>query len=301
MASQQEETVGKPGIVDPSGAPVLPDVLPPLTDKQAEEAEAHRSTAALVVHETIRKNGEEELARPLRALAWSGFAAGLSMGFSVLVEAMLYSFTPDAAWKPLVVGLGYPVGFLIVIIGRQQLFTENTLTPIIPLLTHRSLRVLRGVLRLWAVVFTANLTGAHAFALAMARTNVMRPEVREAMRQLSLATAGVTPGEAMLRGIFAGWLIATMVWMLAATESATARILIIGILTYVVAIANLTHVIVGSTEMLFLVMSGAKSWLTYSTAYMLPTLAGNIIGGVALVSALNHAQVVAGRTSPTAL
>lgn len=284
----------EPMIVNEKGQPVeQPAVTPPLTQREEEEAESRTSVTALVVHETIRKNGDEELSRPISALAWSGLAAGLSMGFSFLAEALLQSALPAAPWRSLVTNLGYPLGFLIVIIGRQQLFTENTLTAIIPLLARRKLATLISVLKLWAVVLAANLAGAHVFAWVAANTSVARPEVQEAMRQLAMAAADVSPGTAVLRGMFAGWLIAMVVWMLAATDSA--RIPIIVILTYVVGIAGLTHVVVGSVEVLFLVMSGAKSWISYAAGYMLPTLLGNILGGVSLVSALNHAQVIAGK------
>ncbi len=280
-------------IVDEKGRPAeTGDVVPALTERQEEEAESRTSVTALVVHETIRKDGDEELSRPISALAWSGLAAGLSMGFSFLTQALLWSALPDAPWRPLVTSLGYPVGFLIVIIGRQQLFTENTLTAIIPLLARRNLATLTSVLKLWGVVLTANLVGAHIFAWVVGNAPVVRPPVKEAMKQIAMAAADVSPATAILRGIFAGWLIAMVVWMLAATDSA--RVPIIVSLTYVVGLAGLTHVVIGSVEILFLVMIGAKSWMSYMTAYMLPTLAGNIIGGVSLVSSLNHAQVIAG-------
>ncbi len=123
---------------------------------------------------------------------------------------------------------------------------------------------------------------------------MMTREVQEAMKQLAIQAANVSTGTAVLRGIFAGWLIAMVVWMLAAAN--TERIAIIVTLTYVVSLANLTHVIVGSVEVLFLVMIGAKTWLAYLSGYLLPTLTGNILGGVSLVSALNHAQVIAGKS-----
>lgn len=285
-------------ILDKKGDPIKPedDVVPPLSPRQEREAESRTSVSALVVHETIRKDGDEELGRTVSALAWSGLAAGLSMGFSFLAQSLLRSRIPEAQWRPLVTSLGYPVGFLIVIIGRQQLFTENTLTAIIPLLARRTWATFYSVIKLWAVVLAANLVGAHLFAWVMANTAVVGPEVREAMRQISTEAAAVSPGTAILRGIFAGWLIAMVVWMLAATDSA--RIPIIVILTYLVGLAGLTHVIVGSVEVLFLVAIGAKTWISYFSGYMLPTLLGNILGGVSLVSALNHAQVVAGKNPP---
>jgi formate/nitrite transporter FocA (FNT family) len=271
-----------------TGAPAMP----PLTERQEQEAEDRTSVSALVVHEAIRKDGDEELRRPLSALAWSGLAAGLSMGFSFVAEALFRTYTPDAPWRPLITNLGYPLGFLIVVVGRQQLFTENTLTAIIPLLARRNLATFWQVLRLWAVVLAANIAGAHLFAWVIGKTTVLHPKFHAALGQLATEAADVSFANAILRGIFAGWLIAMMVWMLAATDSS--RIPIIVILTYIVGLAGLTHVVAGSVELLFLVMTGAKSWIAFFGGYLVPTLLGNVVGGVALVSALNHAQVISG-------
>src|SRR5436305_4594242 len=120
----------------------MPAETKPLSDEAQEEdlAAKHKSLAPRVIHEAIRKSGEEELERPTQALAWSGLAAGLSMGFSLIAEGLIQSMLPDQSWRPLLTKFGYSLGFLIVIIGRQQLFTENTLTPVIPLMQHRDAR-----------------------------------------------------------------------------------------------------------------------------------------------------------------
>lgn len=267
-------------------------VAPELTEKQREEAEERTSVSVDVVHEAVRHAGEEELNRPVSALAWSGFAAGLSMGFSLVAQALFRAHLPDRNWRPAVVNLGYPLGFLIVILGRQQLFTENTLTAIIPLLARRNLATFGKVVKLWAVVLGANLVGAHLFAWVAGNTPIFKPEVQAAMLALGKEAAAVTFSAAILRGIFAGWLIAMVVWMLAAIDSD--RVMVIVILTYVVGLAGLTHIIAGSVEVLFPVMVGAKSWGAVAWGYMFPTLIGNSIGGVSLTAALNHAQVVAG-------
>jgi formate-nitrite transporter family protein len=272
---------------DPPGV-----VAPELTEREKEEAQDRTSVSATVVHETVRYDGEEELHRPVSALAWSGLAAGMSMGFSLVAMALFRAYLPDRPWRPLLVRLGYPMGFLIVIIARQQLFTENTLTAIIPLLAKRDIQTFARVIRLWTVVLLANLAGAHLFAWVVGTTPMFLPAVRSAMLALAREAANVTFGEAVLRGIFAGWLIAMVVWMLAAVD--TGRIAIIVFMTYIVGLASLTHIIAGSVEVLFLVMVGAKSWGSVALGYMLPTLIGNIIGGVSLTAAINHAQAVAG-------
>jgi formate/nitrite transporter FocA (FNT family) len=166
-----------------------------------------------------------------------------------------------------------------VVIGRQQLFTENTLTAIIPLLAERNLRTLFFVLKLWAVVLAANLLGAHIFAWAVADTTFLRPDAQKALWKLAKEAATVTFGSAIVLGIFAGWLIAMMVWMNAASN--TGHLPIIVILTYIVGLAGLTHIVAGWVEILYLVILGGRSWWAYLGGYMLPTLLGNIIGGVA--------------------
>jgi formate/nitrite transporter FocA (FNT family) len=214
------------------------------------------------------------------------------MGFSFVAQALFRAHLPDQPWRPLLVNLGYPLGFLIAIIGRQQLFTENTLTAIIPLLASRNVTTFIQVIKLWAAVLVANLVGAHLFAWIVGNTPMFKPEVQVAMLAIAKQAANVTFGSAILRGIFAGWLIAMVVWMLAAID--TGRIAVIVVLTYIVGLAGLTHIIAGSVEVLFLAMVGVKSWIAVVWGYMFPTLIGNILGGVSLTAALNHAQVVAG-------
>src|SRR3954470_12183142 len=121
----------------------------PEQDAQTEQKEIQErsSPSGKIVYKAILKEGEEELDRSSAALFWSGLAAGLSMGFSMIGEALLATYLPDAEWRPLVTKLGYSAGFLIVILGRQQLFTENTLTPVLPLLQRRPGATFRNVMR----------------------------------------------------------------------------------------------------------------------------------------------------------
>jgi formate/nitrite transporter FocA (FNT family) len=257
-----------------------------------KEIEQHTSVRVQVVHAAVVRNGERELCRSTSALAWSGLAAGFSMGFSFMVEGILKASLPDAQWRPLVVYLGYTFGFLAVILARQQLFTENTLTAFLPLMSRRNLATLKQVARLWIVVLVANLVGAHIVAWVLGNTPVFSREVQTALGDLAREAAAVGFWPAVLRGIFAGWIIALLVWILAAMESHGVAVIIL--LTWLVAAGKFTHIIAGSIEVLFLVMTGALPWTAYLGGYMVPTLLGNVIGGVSLVSALNHAQVTSG-------
>jgi formate/nitrite transporter FocA (FNT family) len=266
---------------------------PDLSAKEAAEADKRVAVNAHVVHEAIRIQGDEELARPPSALAWSGFAAGLTMGFSLVAEGLIRARLPDAPWRELVVSWGYTFGYLIVIIGRQQLFTENTLTAVIPVLARRDRATFSKMLRLWVIVLTANLVGAHVVAWTLGNTHMFSPDVQKAFAELGQRAAAVSPGLALLKGVFAGWLIAMVVWMLAAER--VGHVAVILILTYFVGLGHFTHVIAGSIEVLYLAVTGTHAWSDWAVSYFLPTLLGNVIGGVSLVSLLNHAQVVSGQ------
>ena len=267
----------------------------PIITKRAEQRQVEErvTISAHVVHETVRREGEEELRRTPAALAWSGLAAGLSMGFSLVAEAVLVEGLPAAGWTRLISKLGYSVGFLIVVLGRQQLFTENTLTAVLPLLTRRNLATTFRVLRLWGVVLSANLVGTMIFAFCIARTGVFNMHTRQILAEVSAPASDSAFSVVFLRAIFAGWLIALMVWLMPVADSA--RISIIIIVTYLIGLGGFNHVIAGSNKMFYLIATGNITWGYYLTEFLCPTLLGNIIGGVSLVAFLGHAQVVAGK------
>ncbi|HWB87454.1 MAG TPA: formate/nitrite transporter family protein [Bryobacteraceae bacterium] len=262
---------------------------PELTEPEMKEAQHRSSATARVVHEAVRREGEDELKRTSMALAWSGLAAGLSMGFSLILEGILRSHLPGGPAMTLISKFGYSAGFVIVILGRQQLFTENTLTAVLPLLDQRDKATARNVVRLWVVVLIANLVGALAIASVMARTEVFAPEVRQAFGAIGMEALQNSFGLAFLRGIFAGWLLALLVWLLPFAEHA--RFFVIIGIAWMIGVCSFTHVVAGAVEVFFAAASGLAPW--HNTAgYIIPALLGNIVGGIALVSALNHAQVV---------
>src|SRR5205809_1777225 len=255
-----------------------------------EQAEERTAPKGAVVYAAIRSEGEDELDRSTPALAWSGLAAGLSMGFSFVGQALLQTHLPDSDWRPLLVNLGYPLGFLIVILGRQQLFTENTLTVILPLLLRRDKDTFRNVARLWTTVILANLVGAFLFAFVLARTNAFDDGVNTAFLRLAEGSFSTGFATTLLRGVFAGWLIAMMVWLLPFAESA--RVWVIIIVTYFVGLGGFSHVIAGSVDVMYLAFGKHISWVDCFGGYVIPAFIGNVIGGVSLVAAINHAQVV---------
>lgn len=258
------------------------------TDKE-KEADSER-LAAKTVYGIIQREGEEELRRPAASLWWSGLIAGIAISSSVLVEGVLHAHLPDADWRPLVECLGYSLGFLIVILGRLQLFTENTITPVLTIMARFSTNCLRSILKLWGIVLLANLAGTMLAALFADVAAFASAELLESMRDVSReAVIGKTSGEVFLRAIPAGFFIAALVWMLPSSKGF--EIWVIVLMTWIIAVSDFAHVIVGSAEAFLLLLGGELGVAGAFGGYIFPALAGNIIGGTALFSLLAYAQV----------
>lgn len=260
-----------------------------LDSRQKRDAREREAPSAAVVYEAIRREAESELTRPLPGLAFSALAAGLSMGFSFVAQALLYSYTPESAWRPIIASFGYSIGFLFAILGRQQLFTENTLTPVLELLRVRSVGVLTRMINLWAVVLLANIVGTAVFALALSHFEVLDPKINDALASIAAREYESGFATMFVRAIFAGWLVALMLWLMPFAE--TARVGVIILVTYVIGLAHFPHIIAGSVAALYGVFIGGHGLMAYLGGFFLPTIVGNIIGGVALVAAVNYAQV----------
>ncbi len=256
---------------------------------EQEQAQDHAPLRALVIHEIIRHEGEAELERKPWATIWSGLAAGLSMGFSFAAQALLKSELKDAIGAEAIASLGYSLGFIIVVLGRQQLFTESTLTAVLPFLAKRDLHTLGKTVRLWNIVFAANIVGTWIFALALVYGHPLPADTTPALRQLATAALGDSFWHTLLRAVFAGWLIALMVWLLPSSRSA--RLFVILVLTWAVAMGKFSHIIAGSSEGAYAVLTGSGTFAQYLFAFLIPTLIGNTIGGVSLVALLNHAPL----------
>ncbi|HEX6087708.1 MAG TPA: formate/nitrite transporter family protein [Thermoanaerobaculia bacterium] len=259
---------------------------------EEREIEERTPPSSEVIHGVIYEEGMTELEKPTPALAWSGLGAGLAMGFSFLVTALLHSHLPhDAKWAPLIYALGYPIGFVIVILGQQQLFTENTLTVTMPLFSGK--RVLGGVMRVWGVVLATNVVGAVLFALALAKLDVVDAETYASLIKVAEEAHALTFAKAVVKGIFAGWLIAMVVWLL--PHAQTAHVAVIFLLTWIIGAAHFPHIVAGTVDGMFLVLTGHHSLAKFFGDFFVPTLIGNIIGGTILVAAINHLQARAGK------
>jgi formate-nitrite transporter family protein len=261
-----------------------------ISAKEADDVEEMSSARAPVIYEIVRRLGDEEMDRPVTSLWWSGVAAGLSISFSLLAQALLQSHLPEAPWAHLVSSLGYSVGFLMVVLSRQQLFTENTVTAVLPVMADPTLPNLLRLGRLWGVVLIANVAGTLVAALFCSFTPVLTPELKTAMLDIAGQITNHTWMEMMVRAIASGFLIATMVWLLPNAEAAQFHVIVV--ITYLIAAAGFMHIVAGSMEAFFLVLNGHLGVLPMVTGFFVPVLIGNIIGGTALFALIAYAQVM---------
>ena len=261
-----------------------------VSEHEVEDIEDRARLRTPVIYEIVRREGEAEMDRPITSQWWSGAAAGVSISFSLLAQAVLWVHLPAAPWRPLVTGFGYSVGFLIVVLARQQLFTENTVTVVLPVMAELTLANVRRLARMWAVVFAANMAGTLVAALFCTLTPVLTPELRHGMLELSGHLLGLGWAAMFFRAVGAGFLIASMVWLIPSAEGAQFQV--VTMVTYLIAIAGFTHIVAGSVEGFLLVLDGQWSLWQMIARFTIPVLLGNIAGGTALFAVISYAQVM---------
>ncbi|HCR0036103.1 TPA: formate/nitrite transporter family protein [Acinetobacter baumannii] len=260
-----------------------------LSWREKMAVEEHEKLSPRLVYEIIRRDGAEELDRPTAALIFSGISAGLVISFSFVFKAIIASYIPtDAIWTDLITNFGYTIGFLIAILGHMQLFTENTITTVVPLFKPFTLDKLRAVGRLWGIVILCNIIGTALASLFFLTTDLFTPNIDKALDELAHHVASFSATQNLLKGVMSGLLIAALVWML---PSVSNKFLVIFFMTYLIGLGDFTHVVVGSTEMSYLVWQGEASLGEYLFNFLIPTTIGNIIGGTGVFTLLIYGQV----------
>ena len=245
--------------------------------------------SAREIFEQVASNARAELKRSTVSLAFSGFAGGIFMGLTALGNANALAMLGTRTKIQFVAKMFYPLGFIVVILGRAQLFTENTLYPVALVLTEK--RHFWNTMRLWFTVLPANVLGAFAFAALATLTNAIRPDVVHALAQLGVDATHRDPSAMFWSGVMGGWIIATAAWLVSGSHSITGSVMIIWMLTFVVGLGNFAHCIAGSGEVFAAVLTGALPWRSFP-AWFFPAVAGNICGGVGMVTLLEYGQVV---------
>ena len=261
-----------------------------ITAEEIKDIEELATPRTPVIYEVVCRLGEEEMERPLSSLWWSGVAAGLSISFSLLSQAILTAHLPQASWQPLVVSFGYCIGFIMAVLSRQQLFTESTITAVLPVAADVTRGNIARMARLWAIVLAANLAGTLFAALFCTFTPVLPGDIYSGMLEISRDLLALGWWEMAFRAIAAGFLMAAMVWLMPGAEGAQFHV--ITLMTWLIAVGGFTHIVAGSMESYLLVFSGEWVWWRMLIDFMVPVLIGNMIGGTALFALIAYAQVM---------
>ncbi|PWE50619.1 transporter (formate/nitrite transporter family protein) [Thioclava sp. NG1] len=245
--------------------------------------------SARLIYAVIRHDGDEELNRPLTSLVWSGLAAGILISLSVIAQASLHARLPDESWRILVESLGYSAGFMVVIFGRMQLFTENTITTVLPVVAERSLTCLLKMLRLWAIVLASNILGCAIASGFLSIPHVIPDEMTDSLLAVARHATDGDMGQNFYRAMPAGIIIAAVVWIMPAAQGSS--FLVILAMTWLLAASGSAHVVAGSVEAGLLVWSGHMSLTEAISRFFFPVLAGNVAGGTAVFTLLTWGQV----------
>ncbi|MGI4828871.1 MAG: formate/nitrite transporter family protein [Janthinobacterium lividum] len=271
-----------------------PQDTAPEPDEESGDESAQKDLArpsAEQIYRQVARNAKEELKRSSVSLAISGFTGGTFMGFSALGVGIVLAALGEGPGAVLLSRLLYPLGFIVVILGRSQLFTENTLYPVALVLAEK--KQLWNTLRLWAVVLPSNLIGALAFAALVSLTHGLSPEIVQAIAKLGMTAAHPAMGTIFWSAVMGGWIIATAAWLVSGSHSISGSILLIWLLTFVVGAGNFAHSIATSAEILTAVLTRQLPIAQYFR-WLLPAVGGNICGGVLMVTLLEYGQAIYG-------
>ena len=245
------------------------------------------------IYQQVALNARAELKRSTMSLAISGFAGGIFMGLSGLGTALALALFGTSNLAHFIASMFYPLGFIVVIIGRAQLFTENTLYPVALVLKEK--RELWNTIRLWCTVLPANVLGALAVSALASRTEALQPATAHALIQLGLTAGSMSTASIFWSAVTAGWIIATAAWLVSGSHSVTGSIAILWMLTFVVGLGGFAHCIATSGEIFSAVLTGHFTLLGY-LRWLGLAVAGNVCGGVLMVTLLEYGQAIYGKS-----
>lgn len=245
-----------------------------------------------IMNEQI-ETGLKEHNRSDLGLFLSSISAGLEVGFSILAIGIIYTLfkgESSSGQLALRMALVYPIGYIFVIIGRSELFTEHTTLATIPVMNGQASLYSLG--KLWLTVYCGNLIGGYIFgSITLVFNNEMHIIGKDFFFFVSEKMVKYSVGATLISGIMAGWLMGMLSWLLSSAQDTFSRVVMIFLVTFLISIAGLHHCIVGSIEvfMAFFADANKISWSQFLSFQGLATL-GNIIGGVIIVAVVKFAH-----------
>ncbi len=235
----------------------------------------------------IVASADEEISERPRGLFFSGLTAGFAIVLTLIGHATGRAQFHDNTFMAAIL---YPIGFIYIILGRYQLYTENTLPPVkLVLMRLASIPLL---LRLWGIVLFANLLGTALGTFVMAHTHMLSQEVQNAAIEFVQHALTLSWWDIFFRALFAGWLVAGVVWINMAAKDTITRFALVYFVFFTIAACQLFHVITTAAEVLFVgfydhsIFEIGKLF----TQFWVPVFLGNTIGGVLVFTLVGYAQ-----------
>lgn len=256
-----------------------------------EEQKPQKSQLLILQH--TEEAALTQLERNSKGLILSGISAGLDIGFSVLLMTVVLTIFTEFFPQPIVkfiVGNMYPLGFIFVVLGRSELFTEHTTLAILPVL--QGLSSIKKLLRLWVIVYLSNIFGGLIFALILSYfSNSLHFFQASALNTIADEFIGYNWLTKLLSAALAGWLMGLLAWLVAASRETISQIVVIFIITGAIGVSGLPHCIVGNIEVASSMFVGHVSFIQY-ISFLIPVTLGNIIGGVFFVGILKFSHTM---------
>jgi formate-nitrite transporter family protein len=268
-----------------------------LQAEKSEELPPKKDSRQILEHEI--SEGQVAVERPVGALFLSALSAGLDIGFSLFLMAVMMTQVTGALPKPIMailVANMYAVGFLFVVLGRSELFTEQTTLAFLSTLNGKN--SVTALVRTWAVVYVANLIGAAVFAgLAVLMGPALGVIDRPVFGQIATTVTAHPAGVIFLSAVFAGWLMGLLSWLVAASRDTIGQIVIVWLIATVIGFAQFHHVVVGTVEVLSGVFSGQNVTLSDFGHFLLWTTLGNAVGGPIFVALIKYSHAIQQKTN----
>jgi formate/nitrite transporter FocA (FNT family) len=230
--------------------------------------------------------GERRVRRGFGALLSTGFVGGLDVMVGVLVTiAATGALTEAIGADPahLIGSLFFGIGFVFLVVGRGELFTENFLVPVSSVLARRVRP--SGLARLWVATFVANYVGIALIAVLLSVSGVLKPATLEAAGPIAETLTGRGWLAAFLSAVLAGAVMTLLTWLAHAAERESARIMVALIIGVAIALPTLNHAVVSFGEILLAALNDHTDATTGDVLRtLLCAVVGNIVGGFGLVT-----------------
>jgi formate/nitrite transporter FocA (FNT family) len=239
------------------------------------------------------EEGERRLDQSLVELFATSFIAGSTIVFGIVALALVHaSVEPRFGAVAHVAGsLAFAVGMVFLIVGRSELFNENFFDPVASLVEDPTAETGRRLLRLWVATFALNLVGGVVSVFVFSVDGVLTPGAVESLRGFAVEFAGRTHTAEFAKAVAGGALVSLLSFLLQAVDSVRSRITLAYAVGFLLALGPFDHVIVTVLHVLFGVFFGADIGLASLATTTAVVTAGNLVGGLGLVTSTHVAQV----------